>query len=235
MSKMSFIGGFSANNYYQGTNLGINDQTYTIGAVVVAGHSTAGADSETIMSCLASNAGYELRTVSGDYRLCFQGQAGVNTITQPQIPNLPVSDLSRVLFVVMSATADSQVFYINGQLVAQSYGSAIAISASNFRIGCDPAGAYPGTNLLLNMCFYTNDDLSAAEIQTVYRWLQAYGRIPDNGLVAGSVTIDHFWDLIDNRDAIQTTWTSRGATGAKALTRAGTCTIASTGTATWGW
>jgi len=135
MSKMSFIGGFSANNYYQGTNLGINDQTYTIGAVVVAGHSTAGADSETIMSCLASNAGYELRTVSGDYRLCFQGQAGVNTITQPQIPNLPVSDLSRVLFVVMSATADSQVFYINGQLVAQSYGSAIAISASNFRIG----------------------------------------------------------------------------------------------------
>jgi hypothetical protein len=137
--------------------------------------------------------------------------------------------------LAVSATSNVQNLYINGTLVDSATATAVAISADTLYIGRAPTAGSGCTTTLINTVFYTADLLTQAEIQTMYTWLGAYGRLPQSGVIAAGWDIDHFWDLFDNKDAIQTTWASRGAVGAKALTRAGTCSIASTGTAQWGW
>lgn len=237
MSKMSFLGGFSATDYYQGTNTGINDSVYTIGAIVAIG---VGTSDQAFFSSLGTNVGFELRTAdnwSYSSGQAFQAQAGVTTLTQPNAPVTPLAANRRVLFVCLSASAtdNEQNLYINGALVATATNTAVAISDTNVRIGCRPDGDAPADETLVNSVFYTNDLLTISEIQAIYTWLGAYGRLPVNGVLGVGWQIDHFWDVIDNRTAIGATWTSRGAVGGKALTRAGTLFVASTGTAAWGW
>jgi hypothetical protein len=236
---MSFIGGFSDANYYEYDAGSLcNDSTFTVGVVAGIGNSDTGA-SQVLFSNHNGTGGYEIRT-AGDTFLTssgplIQAQAGVITLSAQLAPVAPVFGINRVLFICLAANASGQFLYVNGNLLARGESSAIATGWSGPTIGAAHGGVSPAEDSLINMAFYTNDKLEQSEIQTMFKWLMGYGRLPANGVLGAGWDIDHFWDLFDSRDAASTEWDSRGArTTASTLDLNGTLSIASTGTASWG-
>jgi hypothetical protein len=244
---MSFIGGWSDTAYYEAPNADLNDTTYTIGAIVGVG-AADGAAAEAIFSSLGTDTGYELRLGGGQWdqqqslngfgAQTFAAQGGTTSLAQPEGPVAPVSAMRRVLFVALTVSAanDRQNLFINAALQASSFSNTNALAVGAVCIGNRVATGAPAENVLINSVFYADSELTQAELLGIYTQYGAYGRLPPNGVV-GTASITHFWDIFDNKDAAQATWTSRGATGGVGMVKQGAAALAigSTGTAMWGW
>jgi hypothetical protein len=243
---MSCIGGFADDDYYRGLRAGLDDTTYTIGAVVIPRPNSTGASQGIFSAVNAENTGWGIRMLGGDWSQTrgqyFMGQAGVTKLVQPSTPIPPSSSLQRAVFVCVAADAVSNVqqLYINGTLVDSAAADLVAAASSFVAVGRSTIPGLPCDAALINTVFYTNDLLTHAEIQATYSWLSSYGRLPPSGIIAAGWQIDHFWDLIDNKSVVADPWVSRGAVGEHELelinqTPPSALTITYLNEVHWGW
>ena len=111
------------------------------------------------------------------------GQAGATSldIGSGGTGNSISSGLSRALFVVYTVDAvdGPASIYFQGQLIATNQSPAPAASDDTVYLGYLPANISQAFSLGgVNMCFYTSNVLTEAEIRSMFGQLQYFGRLP---------------------------------------------------------